>query len=85
MNIVTRLIRDGLSYFPHIGIVNILEILIIAYIVYEIMAWISKTRAWTLLKGLLIIVGFTVVSYILHFDVILWMRLLLCQSRRQVL
>lgn len=72
MNIVTRLIRDGLSYFPHIGIVNILEILIIAYIVYEIMAWISKTRAWTLLKGLLIIVGFTVVSYILHFDVILW-------------
>ena len=72
MNIVTRLIRDGLSYFPHIGIVNILEILIIAYIVYEIMAWIGKTRAWTLLKGLLIIVGFTVVSYILHFDVILW-------------
>ena len=72
MNIVTRLIRDGLSYFPHIGIVNILEILIIAYIVYEIMAWIGKTRAWTLLKGLLIIVGFTVVSYILRFDVILW-------------
>ena len=72
MNIVTRLIRDGLSCFPHIGIVNILEILIIAYIVYEIMAWISKTRAWTLLKGLLIIVGFTVVSYILHSDVILW-------------
>ena len=72
MNIVTRLIRDGLSYFPHIGVVNILEILIIAYIVYEIMAWISKTRAWTLLKGLLIIVGFTVVSYILRFDVILW-------------
>lgn len=72
MNIVTRLIRDGLSYFPHIGIANILEILIIAYIVYEIMAWIGKTRAWTLLKGLLIIVGFTVVSYILRFDVILW-------------
>ena len=72
MNIVTWLIRDGLSYFPHIGIVNILEILIIAYIVYEIMAWIGKTRAWTLLKGLLIIVGFTVVSYILRFDVILW-------------
>ena len=72
MNIVTKLIRDGLSYFPHIGIVNILEILIIAYIVYEIMAWIGKTRAWTLLKGLLIIVGFTVVSYILRFDVILW-------------
>ena len=72
MNIVTRLIRDGLSYFPHIEFLNVIEILIIAYIVYEIMAWITKTRAWTLLKGLLIIVGFTIASYLLHFDVILW-------------
>jgi len=64
--------RDGLSYFPHIEFLNVIEILIIAYIVYEIMAWITKTRAWTLLKGLLIIVGFTIASYILHFDVILW-------------
>lgn len=72
MNIITSLMRDGLSYFPHIEFLNVIEILIIAYIVYEIMAWISKTRAWTLLKGLLIIVGFTIASYLLHFDVILW-------------
>ena len=72
MNIITSLMRDGLSYFPHIEFLNVIEILIIAYIVYEIMAWITKTRAWTLLKGLLIIVGFTIASYILHFDVILW-------------
>lgn len=72
MNIITSLMRDGLSYFPHIEFLNVIEILIIAYIVYEIMAWITKTRAWTLLKGLLIIVGFTIASYLLHFDVILW-------------
>ena len=72
MNIITSLTRDGLSYFPHIEFLNVIEILIIAYIVYEIMAWITKTRAWTLLKGLLIIVGFTIASYLLHFDVILW-------------
>jgi len=72
MNIITRLMRDGLSYFPHIDVLNIIEILIIAYIVYEIMTWITKTRAWTLLKGLLIILGFTIIAYILHFDVILW-------------
>ena len=72
MNIITRLMRDGLSYFPHIDVFNIIEILIIAYIVYEIMTWITKTRAWTLLKGLLIILGFTIIAYILHFDVILW-------------
>ena len=72
MNIITSLMRDGISYFPHIEFLNVIEILIIAYIVYEIMAWITKTRAWTLLKGLLIIVGFTIASYLLHFDVILW-------------
>ena len=72
MNVITRLMRDGLSYFPHIDVFNIIEILIIAYIVYEIMTWITKTRAWTLLKGLLIILGFTIIAYILHFDVILW-------------
>lgn len=72
MNIITKLLRDGLSSFPHIDILNIIEILIIAYIVYEIMAWITNTRAWTLLKGLLLILGFTIISYLLHFDVILW-------------
>ena len=45
MNIITSLMRDGLSYFPHIEFLNVIEILIIAYIVYEIMAWITKTRA----------------------------------------
>ena len=72
MNIITRLMRDGLSYFPHIDVFNIIEILIIAYILYEIIKLITKTRAWNLLKGLLIILGFTIIAYILHFDVILW-------------
>lgn len=72
MSIFTRLLRDGLSSFPHVNFFNIIEILIIAYIVYEIMAWITNTRAWTLLKGLLLILGFTIISYLLHFDVILW-------------
>ena len=72
MNIITKMLRDGLSYFPRIDILNVIEILIIAYIVYEIMTWITKTRAWTLLKGLILILAFTIISYILHFDVILW-------------
>ena len=65
MNIITKMLRDGLSYFPRIDILNVIEILIIAYIVYEIMTWITKTRAWTLLKGLILILAFTIISYIL--------------------
>ena len=48
MNIITRLMRDGLSYFPHIDVFNIIEILIIAYIVYEIMTWITMSMPWSL-------------------------------------
>ena len=37
-------------YFPHIQIIDIIEILIITVIVYEIMLWIKNTKAWMLLR-----------------------------------
>ena len=33
------------SYFPSVGITDIVEILIIAVVVYEIMLWIKNTKA----------------------------------------
>ena len=38
-------------YFPHIQIKDIIEILIVTIIVYEIMLWIKNTTAWMLLRG----------------------------------
>ena len=38
-----------LSFLPKISRTNILEIVIIAFLIYEIMVWIKNTRAWTLL------------------------------------
>lgn len=38
-------------YFPKIQIMDIIEILIITVIVYEIMLWIKNTKAWMLLRG----------------------------------
>ena len=40
-------------YFPHIQIKDIIEILIVTIIVYEIMLWIKNTKAWMLLRGML--------------------------------
>ena len=34
---------------PKITLTNILEIIIIAFLVYELLLWIKNTRAWTLL------------------------------------
>ena len=38
-------------YFPNIHIKDVIEILIVAVIVYEIMLWIKNTKAWMLLRN----------------------------------
>lgn len=42
----------GLS-IPTIRITDIIEIFIIAVIVYKILVWIKNTKAWMLLKGIM--------------------------------
>ncbi len=50
----------------------IIEILIIAVLVYFMLHWIKQTRAWMLLRGLLIVLLFAIVSYVFQLSVILW-------------
>ena len=54
------------SFLPRITLTNIFEIVIIAFLVYEILYWIMNTRAWTLLKGLLVIGLFAAMAAILR-------------------
>ena len=61
-----------LSFVPRITSRNILEIAIITFLVYEILYWIKNTRAWTLLRGIVVIMGFTLFVYVLHLETILW-------------
>lgn len=61
------------SFLPRITLTNIFEIIIIAFLVYEILFWIMNTRAWTLLKGLLVIGLFAVMAALLHLNTILWL------------
>lgn len=65
-------IGSWLSFLPRIGLGNLIEIGIIAFLVYEILLWIKNTRAWTLLKGIVMILAFAVIAAICHFDTILW-------------
>ena len=48
-----RYIRN--AYFPEMHLTDIVEILIIAFLVYQIMIWIKNTKAWMLLKGILVL------------------------------
>ncbi len=54
------------------GITDIIEILILSYVIYKIMLWFKTSRAWTLLKGIIIIVLFMIIASILQFNTILY-------------
>ena len=55
-------LSSWLSLLPRISAKNIVEIAIISFLVYELLVWIKNTRAWTLLKGLLVIFAFSSVA-----------------------
>lgn len=55
-----------------IGITDVLDILIVAFIVYKVLGFIRETRAEQLAKGLLIIVIITLASKVLHLYTLNW-------------
>ena len=65
-------IKSWMSLLPRFSAGNILEIIIITFIVYGVLSWIMQTRAFTLLKGILVILIFTFVAFVLKLNTILW-------------
>lgn len=65
-------IYSWLSFLPRITTTNIIEIIIIAFLMYEVLVWIKNTRAWTLLKGIVVILIFSSIAALLRLDTILW-------------
>ena len=51
---------------------DIVEILIISFLVYQIMTWIKNTKAWFLMKGIGIILIFILLAIIFEMNPILW-------------
>lgn len=52
--------------------VDAIEIVIIAILIYYLMDWFKKTRAWTLIKGILVLLLFTGLAMLFQFNTILW-------------
>ncbi|UWP58387.1 diadenylate cyclase CdaA [Ruminococcus gauvreauii] len=62
----------NLSLPKSIEVIDIIQILLIAVFVYYVMLWVKSTRAYTLLKGLMMVVVFLILAYLLHMDVLIW-------------
>ncbi len=65
--------KSWVSLLPPFTITSIVEILILAVFVYECLLWIKNTKAWELLKGILVIVAFTAFAAIFHMTTIMWL------------
>ena len=68
-----NVLRSWLSFLQRISISNLVEIIIIAFLIYEILYWIKNTRAWTLLKGLAVILAFMLLAALFELRTILWL------------
>lgn len=57
---------------PNMNFGDILQILIIAFVIYQCMIFLKKTQAWTLLKGLVFLIFITLLFHIFNLNVLFW-------------
>ena len=55
-----------------VGIIDIIEIILLSFLVYSLLVWIKNTRAWTLLKGMIFLGFFVALIYLLHMDTLIF-------------
>lgn len=58
--------------FPKIEITDIIEIVIITFVIYQIFRWVKRTRAWALFKGFVVIMGVVLLAAVFQLNTILW-------------
>ena len=63
---------DKYLTIPDIYASDIVEIIVIAVLIYYIILWFKKSRAWILLRGILVLVLFMVVASVFHLTTLLW-------------
>ena len=60
-------------YVPRVQVMDIIEILIITVIVYEIVLWIKNTKAWMLLRGIIMLGIFIFLAWMFQMHTILYL------------
>ena len=74
MQTIQTFFRDYVAWLsmPSINVVDIIEILVIAFAVYQIVIWVKDTRAWVLMKGSIVLFLIWLIAAICGMNVLLW-------------
>lgn len=51
---------------------DIVEVIIISFLVYHIMVWVKHTKVWALMKGIIIILAFILIAILFKMYTIMW-------------
>ncbi len=57
---------------PKIKPTDIIEILLLAFLIYHVIKWVKTTRAWALMRGIAILLIFWIIANMFHFNAIIW-------------
>ncbi|MCI8597762.1 MAG: TIGR00159 family protein [Lachnospiraceae bacterium] len=52
---------------------DIVEVLILSFLIYQVMVWIKKTRAWSVMKGFALLLVFIFLAWSFRLNTILWL------------
>ena len=58
---------------PDIFWTDVVEIIIISFLIYNLLKWIKNTQAWSLMKGIIVIMAFVLLAAIFNMTTILWL------------
>ncbi|MBQ7246880.1 MAG: diadenylate cyclase CdaA [Lachnospiraceae bacterium] len=72
MNAILEFFKNlGVTSFS-MGVSDVIEILIIAFVIYKLIIWMKETRTWTILKGVLALGIFILLAEIFELNTILY-------------
>ena len=69
---ISEFFQNIIRRMPDMDFASAVEIFIISFLIYEILIWIKNTRAWSLLKGVVVILAFWLIATYFHMTTILW-------------
>ena len=78
-NNLTLYLGESFTYFDFAGFTmsritfkDVIDILIVAFFIYKIILWIKETRAWSLFKGVVLVLLISSLAFIFRLTTIQW-------------
>ena len=73
INAALDYLKNLITYGTTMDLGDFFEVTIIAFLVYYILVWMKTTRAWLLLRGIIIIGVFLLLAFLMDMGTIIWL------------